>query len=129
MRNLGQQTAQDVSVELGSEIQVDRLDGEPGDSVTLDRVLLIADGDETAIGRPVVDGASVSAEVVRQGRGDFTHQVGAHDLFRLFPGIRHLALEGLGRLDEATEHYCRSLETRPGSPAKGRLKALGRSCG
>ena len=56
-------------VELGSEIQVDRLDVQPGDSVTLDRVLLIADGDEAAIGQPVVDGATVSAEVVAQGRG------------------------------------------------------------
>ena len=57
-------------VELGSEIQVDRLDVQPGDSITLDRVLLVADGDATAVGRPVVDGASVSAEVLRQERGD-----------------------------------------------------------
>ncbi len=56
-------------VELGSEIQVDRLDVQPGDSITLDRVLLIADGDDAAIGRPIVDGATVSAEVVGQGRG------------------------------------------------------------
>ena len=56
-------------VELGSEIQVDRLDVQPGDSITLDRVLLVADGDDAAIGQPVVDGASVSAEVVAQERG------------------------------------------------------------
>ena len=56
-------------VELGSEIQVDRLDVQPGDSITLDRVLLIADGEDAAIGQPVVDGASVSAEVVAQERG------------------------------------------------------------
>jgi large subunit ribosomal protein L21 len=56
-------------VELGSEIQVDRLDVRPGDSITLERVLLVADGEEAAIGQPVVDGASVSAEVVAQGRG------------------------------------------------------------
>jgi large subunit ribosomal protein L21 len=30
----------------------------------------VADGDEAAIGRPIVDGASVSAEVVRQDRAD-----------------------------------------------------------
>ena len=57
-------------VELGSEIQVDRLDVQPGDSITLDRVLLVADGDDAAIGQPVVDGASVSAQVLRQERGD-----------------------------------------------------------
>jgi large subunit ribosomal protein L21 len=56
-------------VELGTEIQVDRLDAQPGDSITLERVLLIADGDETAIGQPVVDGATVSAEVLGQDRG------------------------------------------------------------
>ena len=57
-------------VDLGSEIQVDRLDVQPGDSITLDRVLLVADGDATTVGRPVVDGASVSAEVLRQERGE-----------------------------------------------------------
>lgn len=57
-------------VELGAEIQVDRLDVNPGDAVTLDRVLLVADGDATAVGQPLVDGASVSAEVLRQERGD-----------------------------------------------------------
>jgi large subunit ribosomal protein L21 len=57
-------------VELGSEIQVDRLDVQPGDSITFDRVLLVADGDETAIGQPVVGGASVSAQVLRQERGE-----------------------------------------------------------
>lgn len=56
-------------VELGSKIQVDRLDVQPGDSITLDRVLLVADGDEAAIGQPVVDGAKVSAEVLGQDRG------------------------------------------------------------
>jgi large subunit ribosomal protein L21 len=56
-------------VELGSEIQVDRLDVQPGDSITLDRVLLVADGDESTIGQPVVDGATVSAQVLGQDRG------------------------------------------------------------
>ena len=56
-------------VELGSEIQVDRLDVQPGDSITLERVLLVADGDDAAIGQPVVDGAVVSAQVMAQARG------------------------------------------------------------
>jgi large subunit ribosomal protein L21 len=57
-------------VELGSEIQVDRLDVRPGESITLERVLLVADGDEASVGQPLVDGASVSAEVLRQERGE-----------------------------------------------------------
>lgn len=57
-------------VEVGTELEVELLDVEPGKTVTLDRVLLVADGDESAIGQPVVDGAAVSAEVLRQDRGE-----------------------------------------------------------
>jgi large subunit ribosomal protein L21 len=57
-------------VEVGTELEVELLDAEPGKTVTLDRVLLVADGDTAAIGQPVVDGAAVSAEVLRQIRGE-----------------------------------------------------------
>jgi large subunit ribosomal protein L21 len=57
-------------VELGSEIEVDRMDVEPGQTIELERVLLVADGEQAAIGQPVVDGARVSASVLRQSRGD-----------------------------------------------------------
>jgi large subunit ribosomal protein L21 len=55
-------------VEVGTEVEVELLDASAGETVTLDRVLLVADGDEASIGRPLVAGASVSAEVVRQDR-------------------------------------------------------------
>jgi large subunit ribosomal protein L21 len=57
-------------VEVGTELEVESLDAELGKTVTIERVLLIADGDDASIGRPVVDGAEVSAEVIRQTRGD-----------------------------------------------------------
>jgi large subunit ribosomal protein L21 len=57
-------------VELGSEIEVDRLDVEPGQHIDISRVLLVADGDQALIGQPTVEGATVSASVVRQSRGD-----------------------------------------------------------
>ncbi len=57
-------------VEVGTELEVELLDAEPGSSITLDRVLLVADGDESAIGRPIVADAAVEAEVVRRDRGD-----------------------------------------------------------
>jgi len=57
-------------VEVGTELQVELLDVEPGNTITLDRVLLVADGDESSIGQPLVANAAVSAEVVRQARGD-----------------------------------------------------------
>jgi len=57
-------------VEVGTELQVELLDVEPGKTITLDRVLLVADGDQASIGQPLVANAAVSAEVVRQARGD-----------------------------------------------------------
>jgi len=56
-------------VEVGTELEVELLDVEAGKTVTIDRVLLVADGDESTIGRPLVADASVSAEVVTQTRG------------------------------------------------------------
>ena len=57
-------------VEVGTELEVELLDVEPGKTITLERVLLVADGAESSIGRPLVAGAEVSAEVVRQSRGE-----------------------------------------------------------
>ena len=56
-------------VEVGTELEVELLDAEPGKTVKLERVLLVADGDDASIGQPLVDGAAVSAEVLRQDRG------------------------------------------------------------
>ena len=57
-------------VEVGTELEVELLEVNPGDAITLDRVLLVADGDTAAIGRPLVENASVAAEVLRQARGE-----------------------------------------------------------
>jgi large subunit ribosomal protein L21 len=57
-------------VEVGTELEVELLDVEPGQAITLDRVLLVADGDESSIGRPLAADAAVSAEVLRQTRGE-----------------------------------------------------------
>ena len=57
-------------VEVGTELEVELLDVEPGQSITLDRVLLVADGADAAVGKPVVENAAVEAEVVGETRGD-----------------------------------------------------------
>ena len=62
--------AKQYRVEVGTELEVELLDVEPGQSITLERVLLVVDGAEATIGTPVVDGAAVEAEVVGQTRGD-----------------------------------------------------------
>lgn len=55
-------------VSPGDTIQVEKLDGKPGQSLTLEQVLLVADGDNVALGRPLVEGASVTAEIKQQDR-------------------------------------------------------------
>lgn len=55
--------------EVGKTVDVDRLPHEVGESMELDDVLLVVDGENTAIGQPRVEGASVTATVVEQFRG------------------------------------------------------------
>jgi len=54
-------------VSEGSTLEVERLDAEVGDTIELDRVLLLNDGKVT-VGRPVVKGAKVRATVLAQDR-------------------------------------------------------------
>jgi large subunit ribosomal protein L21 len=54
----------------GEFIDVERLPNETGAEITINDVLLVADGDDLAIGQPTVEGASVSATVEEQFRGE-----------------------------------------------------------
>jgi large subunit ribosomal protein L21 len=55
-------------VEAGDTLRVEKLQGEVGDTVELDDVLLVVDGESVKIGQPVVEGAKVVAKVLEQGR-------------------------------------------------------------
>ncbi len=57
-------------VEVGTELEVELLEAEAGQSITLERVLLVADGAEATVGTPLVADAAVDAEVVGRERGD-----------------------------------------------------------
>ncbi|MBW7909246.1 MAG: 50S ribosomal protein L21 [Kiritimatiellae bacterium] len=57
-------------VKQGDILDVEKLDVEPGQKVTLDRVLALNAGSSLVVGAPVVAGASVTAEVVDQHRGE-----------------------------------------------------------
>lgn len=50
----------------GATIEVDHYDFEVGEQVDLDRVLLVADGDNYVIGAPTIAGVKVEATVVAQ---------------------------------------------------------------
>ncbi|HEU4864121.1 MAG TPA: 50S ribosomal protein L21 [Candidatus Limnocylindria bacterium] len=56
-------------VEPGSELEVERLSGDAGSSVTFDRVLLVGDGEAVTIGTPTVAGATVSGTVLGEALG------------------------------------------------------------
>src|SRR2546423_9339521 len=57
-------------VEEGRSVKLDRLVGEPGETVELKDVLLLADGDDVSVGAPIVEGARVLGTIAEQGRSD-----------------------------------------------------------
>ena len=56
--------------EPGKTLRIPSVETAPGETLRFDDVLLGADGDSVKIGAPAVAGASVTAEVVRHGKGE-----------------------------------------------------------
>jgi large subunit ribosomal protein L21 len=56
-------------VAQGSTLKVEKLDAETGASVELDRVLMVADGDDIKVGAPFLEGGKVTATIKGHGRG------------------------------------------------------------
>jgi large subunit ribosomal protein L21 len=57
-------------VEPGAVLALERLPGEKGSRVELDRVLLVSNGDNVTVGHPTVSGARVVSEILAQTRGE-----------------------------------------------------------
>ena len=57
-------------VSEGETIAANRLDFEPGQTITIDKVLLFSDGAETKIGQPYLKDVQVKASVVAHTRGN-----------------------------------------------------------
>jgi len=55
-------------VSPGQLLVVEKVDGDVGETINLDRVLLLFDGKETKVGSPIVSGAKVVSEITQQGR-------------------------------------------------------------
>lgn len=53
----------------GDVLYIEKLEVEAGDKITFDKVLAVLDGDNATFGTPVVSGASVEANVVKNGKG------------------------------------------------------------
>ncbi|MDX1663682.1 MAG: 50S ribosomal protein L21 [Candidatus Promineifilaceae bacterium] len=55
--------------EVGHTFSVEKLPYEVGEQIEMDRVLLVADGDDVTVGQPAVPGVRVMATVVEQYKG------------------------------------------------------------
>ena len=56
-------------VKEGDELYIEKLNAEAEETVTFDQVLAIVDGENSKFGTPVVAGASVTAKVLKNGKG------------------------------------------------------------
>jgi large subunit ribosomal protein L21 len=56
-------------VAQGSTLKVEKIAAEAGSSIELDKVLMVADGDDVKVGAPYLDGGKVTATVKAHGRG------------------------------------------------------------
>ncbi len=56
------------SVEMGSLLKVEKLDGEVGTKIVLNEVLLVANDGDIKMGNPILSGASVTCTITAQDR-------------------------------------------------------------
>ncbi|HIP53808.1 MAG TPA: 50S ribosomal protein L21 [Chromatiales bacterium] len=56
-------------VSEGDTLRVEKIKADEGASVEIDKVLLVADGDDIKVGSPYVEGGKVTATVKAHGRG------------------------------------------------------------
>ncbi len=55
-------------VSEGDVLFIEKLDVQEGETVTFDKVLILADGENVTVGAPAVAGATVTAKVEKQGK-------------------------------------------------------------
>jgi large subunit ribosomal protein L21 len=62
-------------VVAGLKLKIEQIPADIGSELSIDQVLMVADGDNISLGKPLLSGASVQATVLEQGR---------HDKIRIF---------------------------------------------
>lgn len=55
-------------VACGDQVRVEKLEGNIGESIDLSEVLMVVDGEDVKVGRPVLENAKVTATIAEQGR-------------------------------------------------------------
>ena len=56
-------------VQEGDTLRIEKIPGEVGAEVAFDRVLMVSDGDDVKVGKPVLENAVVNATIVEEGKG------------------------------------------------------------
>lgn len=88
-------------VQDGDVLEIEKLDLEPGAKTTFAEVLLVGEGDSVKVGTPLVEGASVTAEVVDQHRGEklvaykFKRRKGYHRTVGHRQHLTHVQITGI----------------------------------
>jgi large subunit ribosomal protein L21 len=54
----------------GQRVRVEKLEAQVGDAVEFDQVLMVGEGADVKLGKPLLSGGKVSAKVTAQGRAD-----------------------------------------------------------
>ncbi len=77
-------------VSKGDIIRVERLEGNPGDSVTFKEILMVGEGDKIQIGNPIVNHAMVVGEIIQQAKGKkvLTYKMKRRKNYRRMKGHR-----------------------------------------
>ncbi len=57
-------------VSEGDVIAIEKIEGDKGDAIVFDQVLMVEKDGDIQIGRPVVEGAKVTGEILAQTKGD-----------------------------------------------------------
>lgn len=57
-------------VEAGEKIRIEQILADIGSELVIDQVLMVVDGNNVSVGKPLVNGATVKATVLVQGRHD-----------------------------------------------------------
>ena len=53
----------------GDLIDVEKLESDVGDKITLDQVLMVGEGEDVEVGSPYISNCQVTGEVMKQGKG------------------------------------------------------------
>ncbi|CAH1387326.1 50S ribosomal protein L21 [Candidatus Nitrotoga sp. M5] len=57
-------------VVAGETLKIETVTGEVGSAIVLDKVLMVGNGDTVSVGQPLLTGATVTATIVANGRGE-----------------------------------------------------------